>query len=158
MLKLTQNDVTIEVINREGLDEEILDAVVVPATEEQRRDLGKAAVGQAWMAWSPIDSFPKVIKFMLPKSSVQRQKLLKCYRLAIRVADNHEVASVVLPLPEQAGLVPLEDALAAELSRTLLELCQHLECLRHLQLLASGDQEAAVYADYLVAAQAIAER
>ncbi|MGL6251575.1 MAG: hypothetical protein ACRC3F_11690 [Billgrantia desiderata] len=152
MLKLTQNDVTIEVINREGLDEETLDAVVVPATEEQRRDLGRAAEGQAWMAWSPLDITPKVIKFMPPQTASwdDWQKLLLSYRHALRVADRHEVASLALPLPQQAGLPPLQDRQAGELAMTLLAMCRKRHHLRRLQLVASGNQEAVLYANWFL--------
>ncbi|TLF52983.1 hypothetical protein FEI13_02415 [Halomonas urmiana] len=155
MLKLTQNDVTIEVIHRESLDDKTLDAVMVPATEAQRRDLGTAAVGQAWMAWSHGEATPKMIKFM-PPSKVSEEggdELLKCYRFAIRVANIHEVASLALPLPEEMGLSPIEDALAARLCLTILEEAGEHHHLKHLQLIASGNQEAVLYANRLVEVQ-----
>ncbi|MDW7746339.1 hypothetical protein [Halomonas sp.] len=157
MLKLTQNDMTIEVIHRMSLDEEIMDAVVVPATEAQRCNLGTAAVGQAWMAWSPLEATPKVIKFM-PPSSVSEEgwrELLKCYRFAIRVADIHEAASLALPLPGEVGLTHIEDALAARLSLTLLKESSERHYLKHLQLVASGHQEAVLYADRLAEEQGV---
>lgn len=157
MLKLTQNDVTIEVILREGLDEETLEAVVVPATEAQRRNLGTAAVGQAWMAWSHGEATPKMIKFMPPSRVSEKgwRELLKCYRFAIRVGEIHEVASLVLPLPEEVGLSPIEDALAARLCLTLLKEVGERHHLKHLQLIASGHDEAVQYANRLVEEQGV---
>lgn len=152
MLKLIQDDVTLEVRNQQELDEETLDAVVVPATDTQRRDLGRAAVGQAWMAWSPLDITPKVIKFMPPQTASwdDWQKLLLSYRHALRVADRHEVASLALPLPQQAGLPPLQDRQAGELAMTLLAMCRKRHHLRRLQLVASGNQEAVLYANWFL--------
>ncbi|WP_416137749.1 hypothetical protein ACM26W_14865 [Halomonas sp. HK25] len=152
MLRLTQDELTIEVRLHQELDEEALDAVVVPATDTQRRDLGRAAVGQAWMAWSPLDTTPKVIKFMPPQTASwdEWQKLLLSYRLALRVADRHEVASLALPLPQQAGLPPLQDRQAGGLALALLAMCRKRHHLRRLQLVASGNQEAVLYANWLL--------
>lgn len=155
MLKLIQDDVTLKVMLQQDLDEAVLDAMVVPATDAQRRDLGSAAVGQAWMAWSLLGTTPKVIKFMPPEEGGQDEwrKLLLSYRNALRVANRHEVASLALPLPQQAGLPPLQDRLAAELAMALLETCRERHHLRHLQLIASGNQEAVLYANLLVEIQ-----
>lgn len=155
MLKLMQDDVTIEIRNHQELDEETLDAVVVPATDAQRRDLGAAAVGHAWMAWSPIEETPKLIKFMPPEAASRDEwrKLLLSYRNALRVADRHEVASLALPLPQQAGLPLLQEQLAAELALVLMETCRRRHHLRRLQLVASGNQEALLYANWLVEVQ-----
>lgn len=155
MLKLTQDNVTIEIRNRQDLDEETLDAEVVPATDAQRRDLGTAAVGHAWMAWSPMDTTPQLIKFMPPETVNQdeRGKLLLSYRNALRVADRHEVTSLALPLPQQAGLPLLQERLVAELALVLLDTCRRRRHLRRLQLIASGNQEAVLYANWLVEVQ-----
>ncbi|MWJ29516.1 hypothetical protein GPM19_15190 [Halomonas sp. ZH2S] len=155
MLKLTQNDLTIEVRTQQDLEAETLDAVVVPATEDQRRDLGKAAEGQAWMTWSPGETTPKTIKFMPPTKVSESgwEELLMCYRFAMRVAEIHEIASLALPLPEQVGLPPVEDALAARLSLTIWNESKEHRHLKHLHLVANDNQEAVLYAHWLVEVQ-----
>lgn len=155
MLKLTQDNITIEVKLHGEIDEGALDALVVTATDAQRRDLGSAAVGHAWMAWSPLEETPRLIKFMPPETGSESEwrKLLLSYRNALRVADRHEVASLALPLPEHAGLPPLRDRQVAELALILLETCRKRHHLRRLQLVASGNQEAVQHANWLVEVQ-----
>ncbi|HSP57972.1 MAG TPA: hypothetical protein VLO12_06705 [Halomonas sp.] len=156
MLKLIQDDVTIEVKVWEE-EQEPLDAIVLPATDKQRSDLGRAAVGQAWMAWSPIASTTRMIKFMPPTSWAESERcdLLQSYRFAIRVAENHEIASLSLPLPCHAGLGKGDEKLAAALSRTVLAQCRHLNHLRHVRLLGSEEQEVILYANQLVEEQKV---
>jgi|TARA_A100001518_G_C1227050_1_gene78646 hypothetical protein len=155
MLKLTQNNVTIEIRNPHELDKQALEAVVEPATDQQRRQLGTAAVGHAWMAWSPIETTLKLIKFMPPQTTNQEEsrKLLLSYRNALCVADRHEVSSLALPLPQQADLPLLQERWAAGLARVILETCLRRRHLRRLQLVASGNQEAVLYANWLVEIQ-----
>ncbi|WIX32586.1 hypothetical protein QO259_17520 [Salinicola sp. JS01] len=151
MLTLLQDDVMIDVrVAAEGRDDEC-EAIVRPATDRQRHDLGRAAVGQAWMAWTPTGSELRTIKFMPPKPLRDRdsRELLKSYRFALRVAETYEVTTLALPLPEQAGLSRPEEVLEGELIHTLLGECGALRHLRHLRLHASGEQEAVRYADRL---------
>lgn len=152
MLTYMQNDVMIKIEVATEEQEDGFEAMVRPATDQQRHDLGRAAVGQAWMAWSPTGGELKTIKFMPPKAMKEdtQHELLKSYRFAIRVAEAHEVNTLALPLPERAGLERPEGALESELLRTLLAQCNALHHLRYLRLLASGEQEAVRYANRLV--------
>lgn len=151
MLKLTHHNVTIEIRTRQE-ERQDSEAIVVPASKQQRNDLGSAAVGQAWMAWSPDEATPKVIKFIPPPSTSESEwrELLRSYCSAIRIAEVHKVASLVVPLPQQAGLMPVEDVLAARLSLAILEECRTGHHLEHLRLVAAGNQEAVLYANWLV--------
>ncbi|WP_275286357.1 hypothetical protein [Halomonas elongata] len=135
-------------IQRQDERQEALDAVVIPATDKQRHDLGRAAVGQAWMTWSSSEETSKTIKFMLPQVAATESEwrtVLQGYRFAIRIADRHEATALSLPLPEQAGLDSREKEQASVLYRCILEQCQELNHIRHVRLLARDEREAALY-------------
>ncbi|SEN20568.1 hypothetical protein [Halomonas caseinilytica] len=146
------HDVTFAIQHPQDARQAAPDAFVMPATDKQRRDLGNAAVGQAWMTWSDSDTSSRTIKFMLPQATStwsEWRAVLQGYRFAIRVADSHEVTSLSLPLPEQAGLAPLKEDHVEDLHRTILAQCQALNHVRHIRLLAHTEREAALYTGLL---------